>query len=323
MKRFTNILFVAESSVDNSAAFDQAVTLAGNNQASLTLIDVVHAIPDELRLAVTVLTPQELLNIAIGEKHDTLQQLINSVNNPDIEMDAKVLIGKPFMEIIREVIRHQRDLVIKSVAKPEGVAERLFGGTDLKLLRKCPCPVWLIKSTQQHGYREIVAALDYEPENPENEPMNQQIMELASSVALANFSELHIVHAWRLEHEGFLRSARVGNTSAEVDAMIQAEEDYRRRWLTSVMEKYSAAEGEEAINYLKPQLHLVQGEAGSIVPACADQLGAELVVVGTVGRTGIPGFITGNTAESILQQIDCSVLAVKPHGFVSPVTLEE
>lgn len=41
--------------------------------------------------------------------------------------------------------------------------------------------------------------------------------------------------------------------------------------------------------------------------------------MGTVARTGIPGFIIGNTAENILQKIDCSLLALKPLGFVSPV----
>ncbi len=46
------------------------------------------------------------------------------------------------------------------------------------------------------------------------------------------------------------------------------------------------------------------------------------VVMGAVARTGIPGFIMGNTAETILNQIGCSVLAVKPPGFVTPVTLE-
>ena len=50
--------------------------------------------------------------------------------------------------------------------------------------------------------------------------------------------------------------------------------------------------------------------------------GIELLVMGTVARTGIPGFFTGNTAERLLPQIPCSVMAVKPEGFVSPVSLE-
>ena len=45
--------------------------------------------------------------------------------------------------------------------------------------------------------------------------------------------------------------------------------------------------------------------------------------MGTVARTGIPGLLIGNTAETILQRVDCSVLAVKPDGFVSPVGLDE
>jgi nucleotide-binding universal stress UspA family protein len=44
--------------------------------------------------------------------------------------------------------------------------------------------------------------------------------------------------------------------------------------------------------------------------------------MGTVARTGIAGFFMGNTAESILTQLECSVLTLKPQGFVSPVTLE-
>ncbi|MEO0951113.1 MAG: universal stress protein, partial [Pseudomonadota bacterium] len=42
-------------------------------------------------------------------------------------------------------------------------------------------------------------------------------------------------------------------------------------------------------------------------------------MVGTVGRTGIPGYFIGNTAEAILGRIDCAIMAVKPPGFLSPV----
>lgn len=66
-----------------------------------------------------------------------------------------------------------------------------------------------------------------------------------------------------------------------------------------------------------------QGAASYVVPALANDLGVELVVMGTVGRAGIPGLLIGNTAEDILGQIDCSDLTVKPAAFVSPVALEK
>ena len=48
-----------------------------------------------------------------------------------------------------------------------------------------------------------------------------------------------------------------------------------------------------------------------------------LLVMGTVCRTGLSGFLIGNTAEEVLGAVDCSVLTVKPEGFVSPVTLDD
>jgi nucleotide-binding universal stress UspA family protein len=51
--------------------------------------------------------------------------------------------------------------------------------------------------------------------------------------------------------------------------------------------------------------------------------GIDLLVMGTVCRTGIAGFLIGNTAEEVLNQVDCSVLTVKPEGFETPVTLQD
>jgi len=49
----------------------------------------------------------------------------------------------------------------------------------------------------------------------------------------------------------------------------------------------------------------------------------DLIVMGTVCRTGIAGFFIGNTAENVLQRVDCSMLTVKPEGFISPIGLKE
>jgi universal stress protein E len=80
--------------------------------------------------------------------------------------------------------------------------------------------------------------------------------------------------------------------------------------------------GQDTMDYLKPQTHLVKGWARKDIPALAKRIKADLIVMGTVVHTGVPGFIIGNTAETILNQIDCSVLAIKPSGFISPVTLK-
>lgn len=263
-----------------------------------------------------------IVNMLIDQRQEQLHSLVQGIEIGGSKIETKVLVGREFIEIIREVLSQKRDLVIKSIENSNTITRRLFVGTDMKLLRKCPCPIWLIKSTQQQGYREILAGLDYEPENYENEALNQQILEMATSLALADFSELHVVHAWHLPHESYLRGPRTSYTDAQVDAMIREEGNKRRRWLSDVVKTACVAQGKETLNYLKPQIHMLLGNAKEVIPKLTKELGAELVVMGTVARTGIPGLIMGNTAESILHQLDCSVLAVKPEGFVSPITVD-
>ena len=163
--------------------------------------------------------------------------------------------------------------------------------------------------------------LDYKPENAENDALNQQLLELATYQALADLSELHICHAWRLEFEGYLRSPRSGQSDETVNGMVEKERNKRKNWLSGMVTRYCQSLGKRTSHYLNPKLHLVKGDAKNVVPEYVADLGAELVVLGTIGRTGIPGLIIGNTAETILNKIDSSVLAVKPPGFVSPVTL--
>jgi len=73
---------------------------------------------------------------------------------------------------------------------------------------------------------------------------------------------------------------------------------------------------------LMHQVYLLKGEAGRLIPALAAANEIELIVMGTVSRTGIAGLLIGNTAEKVLRQVDCSVLTVKPEGFITPVKLD-
>ncbi len=126
-----------------------------------------------------------------------------------IEIQTKVLLGVPFLEIIREVLRNGHDLVIK-IPETWDWLDRLFGSDDMHLLRKCPCPVWLIKPQAPKSYRRILAAVDVDDAYPPAElesrrALNRQILEMASSLALSDFAELHIVHAWDAIGESAMR----------------------------------------------------------------------------------------------------------------------
>lgn len=54
-------------------------------------------------------------------------------------------------------------------------------------------------------------------------------------------------------------------------------------------------------------------------PEAAKQLNAAMVILGTTGRTGLSAVFIGNTAEHVIDKINCDVLALKPNGYVSPL----
>ncbi|MFS1162379.1 universal stress protein [Aeromonas salmonicida] len=63
----------------------------------------------------------------------------------------------------------------------------------------------------------------------------------------------------------------------------------------------------------------MRGQAEHVIPQYVADHQIDILVMGTVARTGISGFFIGNTAENVVQKLECSLLALKPNGFVSPV----
>ncbi len=325
MTRFKNILCLVEKGEENSPALQRAVALAESNQAQLTAAMIAPAtlrpsedLPDGWPGAVK-------LRAAIVESRLSELKSLTRPYGERLKIDTVVLEGTLFLETIRAVLRNSFDLVIKSPDSLDFV-HRLLGSDDMHLLRKCPCPVWIIKPEVSKNYKCILAAVDVDDSYPPGEMearrhLNVQILELASAIAVADSADLHIAHAWEAFAESSMRSGFLRVEKEVVEEYVEQVRKSHANGLASLLRDMTKVHTNEAIDFLKPQEHLVKGWPRKVIPELARELNADLVVMGTVARTGVPGFIMGNTAETILGQLDCSVLAVKPPGFVSPVTL--
>lgn len=325
MKRFKNILCVAQTGEACKPALERAVMLAENNQASLTVVDVIPRVTAGIGLPEGGPISADLQAAMLNAHMQVLESLIGPYHTR-LEIKIRVLVGVSFLEIVREVLRTRHDLVIK-VPDTWNWLDRLLSSDDMHLLRKCPCPVWLIKSQAPKAYRRILAAVDVDDAYPPAElesrhTLNRQILEIAGSLALADFAELHIGYAWDAIGESVMHSAFMRTPEEEITAYVEQVRHKHATRLDALVGEVSGHLGPDALDYLKPHKHMVKGWARKEIPALAKRIEADLVVMGTVARTGVPGFIMGNTAETILNQIDCSVLAIKPPGFVTPVTLE-
>ncbi|NCA70589.1 MAG: universal stress protein, UspA [Sphingobacteriia bacterium] len=323
MHRFKNILFVADTETQHicKPALARAITLAENTPADLTVVTVIPRLNMGLRLVEGGLTSDEMQAAAIAEHQRRLDSLIES-HGSRLSIRSKVLTGTPHLEIISEVLAHAHDLVIRPPENP-GWLSRLFGSDDMNLLRKCPCPVWLIKCKGSRSFRRILAAVDvddtYQPLDEQQRAMNRQILEIASALALSEFAELHVAHIWDAIGETLMRGTLLSPGDAEVASYVDLVRQRGAANLNALLSDLAADLGAETMAFLNPKTHLIKGRARTKIPSLVRRLGVDLIVMGTVARGGVPGFIMGNTAETILQQVDCSVLAIKPPGFVTPV----
>ncbi|HSB34108.1 MAG TPA: universal stress protein [Nitrospirota bacterium] len=141
MKRFKNILLAAGGEGWEESALKRAVALAIHNHARLTVIDVIEELPRELCLCSAEMDIEDLQKLVVAERMQELSRSIEPVSSKGIEVSAKLLLGTPFIEIIREVVRNEHDFVLTTTNGKNGFAGKLFGNTALRLMRKCPCPV--------------------------------------------------------------------------------------------------------------------------------------------------------------------------------------
>ncbi len=310
MNRFKNILLVFDPERNDDNTVSLAIGLAGRNQSDLTLISVVEDLPPEVRMLDTGQPIKGLLESVIKDRREQLQPLIESIGAAGIKAKILIVPGTPFLEIIRQVLRGQHDLVMVTAEGTDGLKERLFGSITMHLMRKCPCPVWAIKPATHKSFTRILAAID--PDSPGN--LDKLVMDLASSLAYLEKSELHVVHAWNLPGEEQIRNRGV-ILQGELDMWLRGVHSRRQKQLGDLLGHYSSLD-------LKPRVHLIQGRAGTVISEVVREEKIDLLVMGTVCRTGVGGFFIGNTAETVLSQVDCTVLSVKPEQFVTPVTLD-
>ena len=321
MRKVRNILFVHHLSVEDAATLERAAKLAEENGARLKVVEVLEEVSPDVGVPVPVLLTDALRDTMIRESREQMEALVAPLR-PRIDISVAVLTGTPFLEIIREVLRNHHDLVIKA-ADQSGLITRIFGSTDMHLLRKCPCPVWLHKHGHDKPYHRILAAVDLGAASgmEGEDALNRDIIDLAVSLAQREHSELYVGHAWYPQGAELLQTRPSGLTEEEIEDYVNETCACAERRLNMLLEKAETWVGRDVWHAVKPQPRLVKGLARRAIPDLAEDLGAELIVMGTLGKAGIRGIFIGDTAEAILNCIGCSVMAVKPRGFVTPVTL--
>lgn len=313
--------------VDSRALFARATVteslqrvsrLAIDRGASVTLCDVVEALPREIEDE-TVAQRLQLLRQRFAEEYlSSLSQQLEGLVPGSVE----VLSGTPFIAITRKVMKENYDLVIHITERPNSSGG--FDADDMHLVRKCPCPVWMIDALNERPHRNIVVAVDRDIFESDGAASGfaHHLGLIAQTLAQTEQADLHVVHAWQPFGADLLDDPSLQIDAATREQYIATQQANHAVWLNELQQALSS-HSELKTTGTEVQIHLLEGHPEKVVPEFIDEMDADLLVMGTVGVTTVPGQFIGNTAERILNATRVSVLAIKPPSFVSPLAVAD
>ncbi|MEM1397118.1 MAG: universal stress protein [Pseudomonadota bacterium] len=313
---FKNILVVSSGDAVDAELFQRAAELALD---PVTVVTVLHVVEPPPGLESVARVAGRASSLAMAEtRSEALKTLESRLDRSPLSGRGQVVvrIGKPFVEIIQCAHERTADLVIKTAESHEGVHRYLFTSTDQHLLRKCPAPVWLKTPAAQSSLKRILVTVDIDEDDakqPETQRgLNARLIQSAAQLAHHCGARLTIVHVWDAPEEKFLRRWLPDGSDADVYVHKVWESRIAALDLLTTSAALEDVEG--------PEKRLERGDPKVVIPELVRSLQVDLLVMGTIARMGVPGFIIGNTAEDILNSVECSVMTVKPPGYISPVT---
>ncbi|WP_105171476.1 universal stress protein UspE [Pseudoalteromonas sp. T1lg24] len=306
MNTIKKILAVIDPSKDKQIALNRSFELARKSGAQITAFLSIYDFSYEMTTMLSREERDAMRDAVINDRKEWITSLINQ-HGGDINVDCQVVWhNRPFESIIEAVLEQNYDMVVKGTHQHDTLKSVIFTPTDWHLIRKCPVPLLLVKEHDWPAGGQILAAVNASSEEETHQALNHTIMKEAAYLADLIDGNLNLVNAY---------------PGTPVNIAIEIPEFDAGQYAESVKAHHVATTHKLAEQYQVEPSHcyINEGLPEDVLPQVANQLDAELVVMVTVGRTGISAALIGNTAEHVIDSLNCDVLALKPQGYKSPL----
>lgn len=299
MATYQDVLVVLDPSTEQQKALARAIELAEHTACKLTAFLSIYDFSYEMTTMLSGEERESMRQAVITDREIWIQELLQQARNKGIACSVKVVWhNRPFEAIVQTVTEHGYDLVIKGTHDHDVLKSMIFTPTDWHILRKCPCPVLLVKEHAWPEQGNILAAVNAGSEKAHHKALNQLIIRQAKAMAAMLKAKVHLVNAY---------------PGTPIHVAIEIPEfnpvEYNDSMRHHHVEAANALAGQFDIT--SDAVHVLEGMPEDVIPRIAAELDAEMVLIGTIGRTGLSAAIIGNTAEHVIDRLDCDVLALK------------
>ncbi|WP_330924253.1 universal stress protein [Candidatus Sororendozoicomonas aggregata] len=312
MHAFRTVLLAITRTHTTDMELQQTFRLVADNRATLhvVLFDNSLAILRKLQFLPFEKPIEAMMESQLKAELENIRAL---AWQEGIAIQTHIAEGRPRETILSMITELKCDLVIK-LADPSGAfARNQLTGNDLALLRKSTVPVLMMADRNQlpEFTHRIMVAVDVGSPDKGDAVFSKTLLQYGLYLARQEQAELHVVSVWHLP----VSQRAVGMLSDE--ELFELQETIRKRYKAKQYELLTGFNLSED-HRDNVHTHLLQGSPSHEIQELANSLDVDIIVMGTVGKHS-RSLMIGNTAENLLNGIYCSVLAVKPEGYASPL----
>jgi universal stress protein E len=303
MNMFSNIFVVLEANSTNQPALQRAQQIAELNGACITLClgakSRVAEICDEGQ------EPPDLDEVSTARQllqkncEDFLNQLAEPVRDKGIKVSFSIGWSDDAVSgIIQAAVSAGSDLLVKASRHHSKLKTLFYTPTDWKLLRKCPTPVLMVHSEKPHQPKQMLAAVSAISVDEEHHKLDHKVLQFASEISKLFHSNLKVINAY---------------TPVALGVSLDGSGVYQEEYLQDLEKQHhnKTLELTRKFNIDDSHVETRNGDPNMAINEAVEELGIDLVILGTLAREGLVGLFVGNTAEQVLEKLDCEILTVK------------
>ncbi len=238
----------------------------------------------------------------LAARRDALERLATTFGDPAIpEVSVRALWSYPVHDgVAAEARAFGADLIVAGTFQQSAEARSGLANADWQLVRRAPCPVLLVR-TAGECYRQILVPVD--PMHAKDKPavLDEALIGWARKMGAPAGAELHLLHCYMAPE--YLPLAAPGTGLGSLLARPGKSLEGHREALRALASRHGIPPA---------QVHLEAGDSRELIVEVALRRRCDLVVMGAVSRSRLRQILVGSTAESVLDRLECDVLAVKP-----------
>ena len=289
--------------VDGSPAARVATTLVSSlDWPAGSTIRVVAALSEANMLFGASLIPaaptdlQRLEDDLLAAQETVVADAIDAIRRPGLIVDGQVLRGRPANVIVEDAEAFEADLVVVGSRGHGGFQSALLGSVSAEVVDHGPCPVLVAR----RGWIRSLVLADDGSDDAHRARRIVRDWPILRDVPTCVVSVVRVPSTWE-------PALVPGAGSLPTDPYVEALAESRRQHAVVARTSH-----DELVSGGRPCEYVVRtGDPGAEIVAAAIQAGADLIVLGSHGRTGLRRALLGSVARTVLMHASCSVLIVR------------